>query len=106
MAPEVMRIGVVGQALSSDPREAALASRRMGFAGLQFEEAGSAVDILGLSMSGRREFRRVLSSQDQALVGLRADGGPPGFGPGADVDFAIGRVAKLIEAAAALAGAL
>lgn len=101
-----MRIGVVGQALSSDPREAALAARRTGFEGLQFEGAGTSVDIVGLSASGRREFRRVLSSQDQALVGLRADVGPRGFGPGADVDFAIARVSKLMEAAAGLAAPL
>src|SRR5581483_11741339 len=59
-----------------------------------------------LSGSGRREFLHLLSSQDQRLVGLRWDAGPKGLAPGADVDRAIERLDRVMEAAAGLTSPL
>jgi sugar phosphate isomerase/epimerase len=97
MAHERIRIGVVALALSDDPRQAVRASRGMGFEGLQFDGAAGSLDLTTLSGSGRREFRHVLASQDQQLIGLRGEVGARGFGPGADVDYAISRIEKLME---------
>jgi sugar phosphate isomerase/epimerase len=43
-----------------------------------------------------------LRGQDQQLVGLRIELGKQGFGPGADVDFLLARLDKVLESAAAL----
>ncbi|HXE51865.1 MAG TPA: TIM barrel protein [Tepidisphaeraceae bacterium] len=106
MATEGIRLGVVSAALSPDPRQAARMSRELGFAGLQFDAASGAVDLTELSGSGRREFRHILTTQDQQLVGLRADAGPKGLGLGADVDRVIARLDRVMEAAAGLGAAL
>jgi sugar phosphate isomerase/epimerase len=97
-----IRLAVVAQALSSDPRQAARAARLAGFEGLQFDGVSSSLDLTSLSASGRREFRHVISSQDRAIASLRGDAGVRGFSPGADVDQAIARIGKLMEAAAGL----
>jgi sugar phosphate isomerase/epimerase len=44
----------------------------------------------------------VLAAENRQLIGLRADLGPKGFGPGADVDRLLSRLDKAIEAAAGL----
>src|SRR5579863_8021316 len=106
MPDEVIRLGVVASGLSADPREAARISHQIGANGLQFESQSPAVDLMELTASGRREFLRVLASQDQQLIGLRADVGPAGFGPEADVDRAIARIERVMEAAAGLASPL
>ena len=106
MASTKLPLGVVAAALSSDPRSAPALSRAAGFSGLQFDAYSSALDIPDLSASGKREFRRLLSSQDQRLVGLRWDAGPRGLGPGADVDRALARLERVMEAAAGLAAPL
>jgi sugar phosphate isomerase/epimerase len=106
MASTKLPLGVVAAALSSDPRAAPALSRTAGFSGLQFDAYSAALDIPDLSASGKREFRRLLSSQDQRLVGLRWDAGPRGLGPGADVDRALARVERVMEAAAGLASPL
>src|SRR6185312_16345314 len=106
MAHEWIRLGVVIEALSMDPRQAARSARLMGVDGVQFDGLSSALDITTLSASGRRELRHVLSSQDEQLIGLRGDVGVRGFGIGADVDQAIARVGKLMEAAAGLSAPL
>ena len=78
----------------------------MGVSGLQFEGVSSAMDLTQLSGSGRREFRHVVSSQDQAIASLRGDAGTrvvhrrrcrPGHR---------GRISKLMEAAAGLGSPL
>ena len=97
-----LQLGVVAAALSPDPREAVGLSRQLGFAGLQFDGRSSSLDLAQLSASGRREFRRILASQNQQLIGLRTDAGPSGFTPGADVDRALAHVERLMEAAAGL----
>ena len=106
MPADRIQLGVVASALSPDSREAPRAARLAGFEGLQFEATSSALDLTTLSSSGRREFRRLLSSQDQQLVGLREDVGVKGFGPGADVDRQISRLDRVMEAAAGLAAGL
>jgi sugar phosphate isomerase/epimerase len=93
-------------ALSTDPREAVLLARRAGFAGLLFDAYSAGLNITDLSMTGRREFRHILSAQDRQLVGLRVDLGVKGFGPGADVDRLLSQLSKVMEAAAGLASPL
>jgi sugar phosphate isomerase/epimerase len=106
MATERIQVGVVAAALSTDPRDTPRRAREAGFAGLQFDSTSGALDLTSLSGSGRREFRRLLSSQDQQLVGLREDVGVRGFGPGADVDRQLNRLDQVMEAAAGLAAPL
>ena len=101
-----LKLGVVASALSSDPRSAPLLARMAGFAGLQFDARSNSVDIPELSGTGRREFLRLLTGQDQQLVGLRTELGPKGFGPGADVDRELSRLAKVMEAATGLGAPL
>jgi sugar phosphate isomerase/epimerase len=106
MRVDGIRLAVVAQALSTDPRQAARAARLMGAEGLQFDGVSSGLDLTHLTASGRREFRHVLSSQDQVIASLRGDAGTRGFSVGADVDQAIYRISKLMEAAAGLGTAL
>jgi sugar phosphate isomerase/epimerase len=97
-----LSLGVVAAAVSQDPRSAARVSRAAGFSGLQFDAYSSAINIPDLSASGRREFRQVLSSQDQQLVALRWELGPRGLRPGTDADQAIASLDRVMEAAAGL----
>lgn len=69
---------------------------------MQFDAYSPALRIPDLSDTGRREFARLLRSQDQRLVGLRADLGPRGFGPGADVDRLLDHLERAMEAAVGL----
>ena len=100
--PSRLKIGVVAAALSTDPREAALRARQLAFAGVEFDAYTPQVSLPDLTGSGRREFRHVLSSHDQQLIALRADLGNTGLGPGADIDRAIARLDRAMEAAAGL----
>jgi sugar phosphate isomerase/epimerase len=106
MSPQRLQLAVVSAAVSNDPRQAPTRSREAGFSGLLFDAFSSALNIPDLSGSGRREFRQILSAQDQQLVGLRWDTGPHGLGPGADVDQALSRLDRVMEAAAGLASPL
>jgi sugar phosphate isomerase/epimerase len=100
------RLSIVASAVSNDPRSAPARSREAGFNGLLFDAFSTSLNIPELSSSGLREFRHVLSAQDQQLVGLRWDTGPSGLGPGADVDQALSRLDRVMEAAAGLASPL
>jgi sugar phosphate isomerase/epimerase len=102
MISPVARAAVIASALSSDPREAASEARGMGFSGILFDAASSAIDLTQLSQTGRREFRQVLSSNNLELVGLRYDLGPKGLGPGANVERAIERLDQTMETAAGM----
>lgn len=99
-------IAVYAAALSNDPRAAPPRAREAGFSGLLYDAYSAALNIPDLSGTGRREFRHVLSSRDQQLVGLQWDGGAAGIGPGADVDQAIARLDRVMEAAAGLVSPL
>src|SRR3712207_6273707 len=100
------QFGVVAAALTDDVRESGRAARVAGFDGVLFEAVSPALDVPALSATGRREFRRTLSSQDRALVGLRADLGKRGLAPGADVDQVLARMDRVMEAAKGLAAPL
>ena len=101
-----LQLGIVAGALSEDPREATRAARAAGFAGIQFDAFSTALDVTSLSQTGRREFRQLLSSNDQQLISLRVDVGPKGFGPGADIDRLLSRFEKVMEAAKGLSAPL
>src|SRR5258706_906878 len=101
-----LRIGIVSAAMSQDPREAVARSRQMGFAGFLFDAYSTHLALPELSQSGRREFRQVVSGQDQALVGLRADLEGKGFSPSTDIDRSLSRVDRALEAAAGLTSPL
>ena len=96
------RLGVVAAALSADVREAPRLARLAGFRGLLFDAWSSSLSIPDLSITGRREFRQLLSAQDQRLIGLQLDLGPKGFTLGADVDRQISRIDRAMESAAGL----
>lgn len=97
---------IVASALTTDPRQAPALARQAGFAGLLFDAYSAALHFTDLSTTGRREFRHLLSSQNQQLVGLRVDLGPKGFGPGADVDRLLAQMEQVMETAIALAAPL
>src|SRR4051794_17633555 len=100
------QLAVAATAMSDDPRRAPKVARRLGFAGVAFWAVLPSLDLTQLSATGRREFRHILSSQDQQLAGLWADIGPKGFGPGADVDRVLARLDRVLEAARGLAAPL
>ena len=104
--PSRLKIGITAAALSTDPREAATRARPLGVAGLEFDAFTPAVSLPDLSQSGRREFRHVLSGQNLELIGLRVDLGNKGLAPGADVDRALARVDRAMDAAAGLTAPL
>jgi sugar phosphate isomerase/epimerase len=74
----------------------------MGFAGLVFDARSRELDLTQLTQSGRREFLRVLSSNDLQLAGLAVDLGAKGLAAGADVDRCIAHLDRVMEAAAGL----
>ncbi|MGA2230485.1 MAG: TIM barrel protein [Tepidisphaeraceae bacterium] len=96
------RIGAVAAALSEEARAAARMARELGFGGLQFDATTSALDLTALSGSGRREFRQMMTQQDQAIVALRTDGGVKGMSAGGDVDALLWRWDRVLETAAGL----
>src|SRR5690242_2083139 len=102
MSAITCRLSVVASALTSDPREAPRIARQLGFNGLLYDAYSPALVVPDLTGTGRREFLRVLSAQDQPLVGLQMDLGPRGLGPGADVDRQIHRIDRAMETCAAL----
>jgi sugar phosphate isomerase/epimerase len=102
MPSQTLSLAVVAAALSQDPRAVPVRSRAAGFSGLQFDAYSAALDVPELSVSGRREFLRLLGTQDQQLVGLRWDAGSKGLRPGADVDQALARLERVMESAAGL----
>lgn len=106
MKNDALKLAVTALALSDDVRQTPRIARTLGFSGIQFDAFGRELDIPGLSLSGRRDFRKILSAQDQQLAGLRMDGGPKGLGIGADVDQLLSRVDRAMEAAAGLGSPL
>src|SRR4051794_8680428 len=98
-----LTFAVTAAMLDADPRAAARTARSMGFSGLLFDAFGASIDLTELSLTGRREFRHVLSSADQQLAGLQVELGPKGFGPGADIDRTLSQFERVFEAARDLA---
>ena len=103
MASARFHFGVVAAALTDQVRDAGRLARVAGFDGVLVEAYSPALDLPALSVTGRREFLRTLSSQDRQLVGLRVELGRKGLGPAADVDQALARVDRVLEAAKGLA---
>jgi len=97
-----IRYSIVSTTLTTDPREAPQLSRETGFSGMQFDAYSPSLRIPDLSGTGRREFRQLLSAQNQQLIGLRVDLGSKGFGPGADVDRLLNGLDRALEAAVGL----
>jgi sugar phosphate isomerase/epimerase len=102
MSRETLKFAVMAAALSEDVRQTPRLARGAGFGGLVFEAFAQGVDLTNLSQSGRRDFRHLLTAQDQELVGLRADIGPAGISLGADVDRVVATLSRTMEAAAGL----
>ena len=106
MPDPALQFAVNASGLSTDPRQATTLARKAGFAGLLFDAYSSGLTVSDLSVTGRREFRHILSAQDRQLVGFRVDLGIKGFGPGADVDRLLSQLQKVMEAAAGMASPL
>jgi sugar phosphate isomerase/epimerase len=96
------KIGIIAAALSQDPRQAIARSRQLGLAGLMFGAYSPQISLPELSQSGRREFRKVLSSHDQQLIALQANLEGKGFAPSTDIERMIARVDRAMEAAAGM----
>lgn len=101
-----LKLGIAAAALGDDPRAVPRLARTGGFDGLLYDACSTTLDLTTLSATGRREFARLLSSQDRQLVGLRADLGRNGVGVGADVDRAIARIDRAMQAAKGLGSPL
>jgi sugar phosphate isomerase/epimerase len=86
----------------SDLKQAIPAARAMGFDGVVVDVSATPFDLADLSNSGRRELRHLLQTYNASLVGVRADAGPKGLGPGADVDRVLDRADKLLNVTAGL----
>jgi hypothetical protein len=96
------RLTLLASALSNDPRQAARTSRLAGFKGLLFDVFSPNLNLVDLSVTGRREFQHLLAADAQHLVGLQMDIGDKGFSPGSDVDKQIARLDRAMESAASL----
>jgi sugar phosphate isomerase/epimerase len=101
-----IKLSVTASSLGDDIRQAPRLSRTLGFAGILFDAISPALNLTEFSASARREFLNLLSAQDQRLVGLQIDLGNKGLAPGADVDRALARLNRTMEAAAALGSPL
>jgi sugar phosphate isomerase/epimerase len=106
MPSQTRKYAIIAAALTTDPRQAPTIASKLGFEGLLFDAFSTEFDITHLSVTGRREFRHMLSAQDRQLVGLRVDLGAKGFGPGADVDRLLAQFDSVLQSAAALASPL
>src|SRR4051812_47157541 len=93
------KFSVMAYALSDDAREAMSRSREMGFGGLVFDAHARSLDLPALSITGRREFSHLLNTSGQTLVAIRADIGPKGFAPGADVDRLLAGLDRILHVA-------
>ena len=92
-------LAIVASALSPDARAAPRLARQAGFAGLVFDAYAAHLSLPELSASGRRELRHVLAGERQPLVAVQCDIGAAGFGPSADVERALSRLSRAMEAA-------
>ena len=98
-----LRLAVPARVFGDDLRASVAASRLAGFEGVQLDAVTRALDLTQLSQTGFRDLRHLLESQQQSAVALRAETGPDGLGPTADVDRVLDRADGVLRAAAALA---
>ena len=99
-------LSVVATAVANDLKSAPKAARGLGFAGLQLPLVFGSVDLTQLSGTGLRDVRQLLAAHEQQLVAISADLGPKGFGPGADIDRLLKRLADAMQAARGLTAGL
>jgi len=97
-----LKFSVMASALSDDLRIAPRLARSAGFEGLVFDAYSPRLNLAELSASGRRDFRHMLSAQDQQAPALSVDIGPKGIALGADVDRVIARLHTTMETALSL----
>src|SRR5207237_6849842 len=97
-----LKFSVMASALSDDLRNAPRLGRSADFAGLVFDAYSPRLNLAELSGSGRRDFRHMLSAQDQQLAALSVDIGAKGIALGADVDRVIARLETTMDAAVGL----
>jgi hypothetical protein len=103
MPNQTLSLGVVAAALSQDPRAVPVRSaRRRVFRGCSSTRTPRRSTCRSCPSAGRREFLRLLGAQDQRLVGLPLGRRPKGLRPGTDVDQALARLERVLEAAAGL----
>jgi sugar phosphate isomerase/epimerase len=100
------RLAVSAAAITQDARAAPALARQAGFAGIAFDAFAATLNLLELSASGRRDFRRELAGRDCKLVGLRADLGRHGLMGGGDIDRILRQCQGLFEAARDLGAAM
>ena len=98
-----LRLAVPVRVFGDDLRASVADSRLAGFEGVQIDAVTRALDLSQLSQTGFRDLRHLLESQHQTAVALRAETGPDGLGPRADVDRVLDRADSVLRAAAALA---
>jgi sugar phosphate isomerase/epimerase len=83
-----------------DLRSALRWAREIGFSGIQLESRGSAVDLTGLSETGRREVAALLRAHDLKLASVSAELGKKGFGT--DIEAVVDWLDPVLESAAGL----
>src|SRR5882724_12915814 len=97
-----LKFSVMASAVTDDLRNALRLARSAGFAGVVYDVYSSRLNLTELSASGKRDFRHLLSAQDQQLAALSVDIGPKGIDLGADVDRVIARLDTSMDTAIAL----
>lgn len=97
-----LQFATVARVFGDDLRQSVVQSRSAGFEGLAIDAITRSLDLTALSTTGYRELRHVFSAQNQRPVTLRAETGPDGLGPKADVDRVLDRADGVLRAAAAL----
>jgi sugar phosphate isomerase/epimerase len=101
-----LNVSVVSQALSADIRQAIASAAQLGFAGVQCDAFSPSFRLVDLSITGQREFQRLLANQSQRLVGLRMELGPQGLMSGADIDHLLDQVDQAMHITRSLAAEL
>jgi|GEM_PF-924180 len=97
--PTTLQLGVLASTLSPDIAESARLAREAGFSGLLFDAVSTGLDFTELSVTGRRDFRRVIGQQGQQIIGLSVSAGTDGMSRKADVDRVLNRLEQIFAAA-------
>src|SRR5258706_13332282 len=97
-----LKFSVMASALTDDLRNVPRLARSAGFEGVFFDANSPRLNLAELSGSGKRDFRHLISAQDQQLAALSVDIGPKGIDLGADVDRVIARLDTAMETAVGL----
>jgi sugar phosphate isomerase/epimerase len=98
-----LNLSVVTTAFLGDIRQGVQTAARLGFAGVQCEVTSPELHLAELSVTGQREFQRLLSGVNQRLVALRMEFGAKGLMPGGDTDRRIEEADQAMHATRSLA---